>query len=157
MTSELRFLSPDDWETWRDVRLRSLLDSPDAFGSTYEREAAYDEAAWRQWVERANAVVAFEDGEPVACGGILVTDAQEALVIAMWVVPTHRGRGLSKAILDAVVGWARERDLPVVIGHNRANPVARAAYLSYGFVPTGESEPLREGSDAVCDVLRLAD
>ena len=151
----LRFLTSDDWIVWRDLRLRSLADSPDAYGSTLERESAYDESRWRTWVERANPVVAFEDSEPVACGGVIVTDAQEAMVIAMWVVPTYRGRGLSKGILDAVVGWAHERDLPIVIGHNRANPVARAAYLSYGFVPTGQSEPLREGSDAVCDVLRL--
>jgi len=157
MTTEPRFLEPDDWETWRDFRLRSLADSPDAYGSTYEREVGYDEPAWRAWVERANPVVAFDGETPVACGGVIVNDAGEAMVIAMWVVPMYRGRGLSKGILDAVVGWARERDLPVVIGHNRANPVARAAYLSYGFVPTGQSEPLREGSDAVCDVLRLAE
>lgn len=153
--ADLRFLTSDDWVLWRDVRLKSLADSPDAFGSTLERELTYDESRWREWVERSNAVVAFEDGKPVGCGGVIVTDTQEALVIAMWVVPTHRGRGLSKAILDALVGFAREHDLPVVIGHNRANPVARAAYLSYGFVPAGESYPLREGSDAVCDVLRL--
>jgi len=153
--ADLRFLVADDWELWRDLRLRSLADTPDAYGSTYEREVAYDETRWRDWVDTAHPVVIDEGGQLVACGGVLITDAQEALVIAMWVVPTHRGRGLSRAILDAVVGWARERDLPVVIGHNRANPVARAAYLSYGFVPTGESEPLREGSDAVCDVLRL--
>lgn len=148
------FLTADDWRLWRDVRLRSLSDAPDAYGSTYDREAAYDEAAWRAWVERAHPVVIGEES-PVACGGILVTDGGEALVIAMWVAPDHRGEGLSRAILDALVGWARERDLPVVIGHNRANPVAAAAYRSYGFVPTGESEPLRPGSDAVCDVLRL--
>ena len=151
----IHFLAADDWELWRDLRLRSLADTPDAYGSTYEREAAYDETRWRDWVDTAHPVIIDEGGEPVACGGVIVTDAQEAVVIALWVVPTHRGRGLSGAILDALVGWARERDLPVVIGHNRANPVARAAYLSYGFVPTGHSEPLREGSDAVCDVLRL--
>ena len=153
--AELRFLTAEDWETWRDIRLRSLADSPDAYGSTYDREVAYDEAGWRTWVERANAVIAFDGGTPVACGGVLVNDAGEALVIAMWVAPEHRGQGLSRVILDAVVGWGREHGLPLVIGHNRDNPVARAAYLSYGFVPTGESEPLRKGSDAVCDVLRL--
>ena len=155
MATALRFLTPDEWEAWRKIRLQSLADSPDAFGSTYGREATYDEAAWRTWVERANPVVAFEDGDPVACGGVLATDASEAMVIAMWVAPEHRGRGLSRLILDALVGWGREHGLPLVIGHNRDNPIARAAYLSYGFVPTGESEPLREGSDAVCDVLRL--
>ena len=38
---------PADWETWRDLRLRALRDSPSAFGSTYDREATYDKALWR--------------------------------------------------------------------------------------------------------------
>src|SRR6185312_1257132 len=37
----LHALAPDDWESFRDIRLRSLADSPDAFGSTWERERAF--------------------------------------------------------------------------------------------------------------------
>ena len=45
----VRATGPGDWELVRDVRLAALRDAPDAFASTYEREAAYTEEQWRGW------------------------------------------------------------------------------------------------------------
>ena len=47
--SEVRRIGPDDWELFRDIRLRSLADSPDAFGSTLERERAFRHAELRDF------------------------------------------------------------------------------------------------------------
>jgi len=35
----------EDWVAFREIRLRSLLDSPDAFGSTYGEESSQTERA----------------------------------------------------------------------------------------------------------------
>lgn len=43
----VRATGPGDWELVRDVRLAALRDAPDAFASTYQREAAYTEEQWR--------------------------------------------------------------------------------------------------------------
>ena len=154
MAYTLRTLSPDEWPTWRDIRLRALADTPDTFGSTLDLERTFGETEWRARLASPSVVV-LDDGAPVACGAAFRNRPGWAAVVAMWVEPGHRGRGLSRRVLDALVTWARAEGLDVEIGVNQANPGARAAYLSYGFVPTGECYPLREGSDQRCDTLVL--
>lgn len=157
MPVDLRRLAPDDWAGWRDIRLRALADTPDAFGSTLELERTFTEADWRSRLSGAT-VVASSGGEPVGCGAVFENRPGHAAVVAMWVEPAYRGQGLSRRILDDLVGWARERGLTVEIGVSRASPTAhaaRAAYESYGFVHTGRTHPLRPASPHTCDVLEL--
>jgi len=154
MRYTVRTLSPDEWPVWRDIRLRALADAPDAFGSTLELEQAFGEPEWRGRLASPSVVV-FDGDAAVACGAVFRNRPGRAAVVAMWVDPDYRGRGLSRQVLDALVGWARAEDLAVEIGVNQANPGARAAYLAYGFVPTGDCYPLREGSAQRCDTLVL--
>lgn len=149
-----RRIGPDDWEAWREIRLRSLAESPDAFGSTYDREIAFTEADWRERLAKGPRFLVVTDGVPVALGGGFPLP-HGFMVFGMWTDPAHRRRGHSWAVLDAVVGWARERDLPVELHVNLANPAARAAYEHYGFVATGELEPLRPGSEQRIELMRL--
>lgn len=152
--AELVWLSPDDWQEWRTIRLASLLDTPSAYGSTYEREAAFDEQDWRDRLTSPTVMVR-ESGVPVAIGGGFHPEPGVLHIIAMYVAPAHRGRGLSRLVLDALVGHARERGLSVQLSVNTDNEVARLGYLRYGFVPTGETTPLRDGSREVCAELVL--
>jgi predicted GNAT family acetyltransferase len=144
----LRRLGPDDWETFRDIRLRALADSPDAFGSTLERETGFTEADWR--TRLAGPVVLVEDPQPVAVGGSFDNDGI-CHVWGMWTDPAHRGRGHARRILDALLPPGEDAQLDV----NVANPAARAAYERYGFVGTGSLEPLRPGSEQRIELLVL--
>jgi predicted GNAT family acetyltransferase len=138
--AELRRLGPDDWEAFRDIRLRSLAGEPDAFGSTLQREEAFTEGDWRRRL--TGPVYAVLDPEPVAVGGLFDHDGVQH-VWGMWTDPGHRGRGHARRILDALIAPGTEAVLDV----NLANAGARAAYEHYGFVGTGTFEPLRPGSD----------
>ncbi len=151
--SELRRLGPDDWEVLRDIRLRALAESPDAFGSTLDREREFDEKEWRRRLVRPVYAVLVDD-RPVAMAGAF-TDEGRVQVWGMWTDPEHRGRGHARALLDALVGGAVAEGRPVTLHVNTANPVARAAYEHYGFVATGELEPLRPGSEQRIELMRL--
>jgi predicted GNAT family acetyltransferase len=151
--TELRRLEPDDWEVLRDVRLRALADSPDAFGSTLEREQPFPEKEWRRRLVRPVFVV-LDGDRPVAMAGAF-TDGGRVQVWGMWTDPEHRGRGHARALLDALLGDAVANGTPVGLHVNTANPVARAVYEKYGFVATGELEPLRPGSDQQIESMRL--
>ena len=67
-------------------------------------------------------------------------------VVAMWVDPAARGRGIAHLLLDAIDGWARERGLRLHLDVATGNAVARRSYERYGFVATGETRPIRDGS-----------
>lgn len=139
--AEVRLLAPDDWQDYRDIRLRALADSPDAFASTLARESTFDEGDWRLRLSQ-RVVVVLTDGEPVSVGGLFVDPDGQAWLWGMWTDPGHRRRGHARRVMAAVVPEDRSVRLDV----NLANSAARAAYERYGFVSTGELEPLRPGS-----------
>ena len=148
----VRLAGPDDWATWRDLRLRALEDSPSAFGSTYAREAAFDEADWRDRLRPDEptdvAVLAYRDGVPVGTGAGFGDLPGFVHVVAMWTDPAHRGRGVGAAVLAALAEWAEDHGFRLHLDVNTSNTGARALYERSGYVPTGETRPLREGSDA---------
>ncbi len=146
--SEPRRLEPDDWESFREIRLRSLADSPDAFGSTLEREQAFSESDWRQRV--SGPVYVVEDPTPVAIGGLFDNDGV-GQIWGMWTDPDHRGRGHARGILDVLTPLMPEIQLHV----NLTNSAARATYERYGFVGSGTFEPLRPGSDQQMELMVL--
>jgi ribosomal protein S18 acetylase RimI-like enzyme len=146
--TEVRRLGPDDWDAFREIRLRSLADSPDAFGSTLDREQEFTEEDWRRRLR--GPVYAVTDPGPVAVGGLFDKDGVFH-VWGMWTDPAHRGRGHARRILDALIA----PDADAVLDVNVTNAPARAAYERYGFVATGRFEPLRPGSDQRMERLVL--
>jgi GNAT superfamily N-acetyltransferase len=163
MTSVER-LGEEDWVAFREIRLRSLLDSPDAFGSTFGEESSQVEHAWRDWAAGRwrggdAAVFAVKDGDTAfagtATGAEYEAEPGVAYVYAMWVAPDARGTGLGRALVEAVADWARGRGCDrLVLNVTETNEVARRFYAACGFAETGVREPLREGSDQ--DVLVLS-
>ncbi|MCE1179774.1 MAG: GNAT family N-acetyltransferase [Micrococcales bacterium] len=61
----VRQLADDEWELYREVRLASLKESPDAFADTYEHEEGLGEEVWHDRMRRCRRFVA-EDGKEIA-------------------------------------------------------------------------------------------
>ena len=150
----VRVLRADEWRTWRDIRLRSLADAPEAFGSTLAREQGFTEIDWHRWLTGV-AVLATVDGVPAALGGGFRVRDGWMQVVAMWTDPAYRRRGLAVHVLDVVVAAARSEGRRLVLDVAHGNSAARTAYERFGFVATGESEPIREGTTARADLMVL--
>ncbi len=140
---DLQVLTPDDWPTWRELRLRALADAPYAFGSTLAdwRGEGDQETRWRHRLSLAGShnLVALLDGVPVGMATGVPVGEGSAAVISMWVAPEARGRGVGGRLLDAIADWARAfgaRDVRLAVVED--NEPAAALYQRKGFKFTGE-------------------
>ena len=54
-------LAPDEWSRLRDIRLRSLVENPEAFGASHETLSKFSESQWRNEFKDLTHLVAFTD------------------------------------------------------------------------------------------------
>ena len=159
----------DDWQALRDIRLEALRDAPSAFGSSYEREAAFGEPDWLRRIARGGNFLAFtrevsasevsasevSASEPAGLIGGYPETADIVELVSMYVRPKARGRGVGEALVAAVFAWAQARDAKTVhLWVTESNDPARALYERCGFSPTGERQPLP--SDPSLDEIAMA-
>jgi ribosomal protein S18 acetylase RimI-like enzyme len=160
----VRPFAADEWPAYRDLRIRALADSPDAFGTTLDDALMRREAFW---IERLASGVASEWDLPLvaqegdelaglAWGTIDPSATGTAHVLQMWVAPRGRGLGCGRMLLDAIMAWAREAGArSVVLSVTRGNTPAMRLYSRAGFQPFGDPEPLRPGSPLLAQPMRL--
>ena len=137
---DIKRLAADEGLRLRTIRLRALVDAPDAFGTIYDEAAAQPLDSWTAQLQEIATFVAVVNGEDVG----LVRGARDDLqpntawLISMWVSPEVRGQGVGETLIDAVVEWARvsgaRRVLLDVGDHNQP---AIALYARKGFEPNG--------------------
>ena len=137
----VRRAADGDQAALRALRIGALTESPDAFGSTLDRELARTDADWQRWFAPGSvAFIATGAGADVGLVAGAHDSADPAVVqlMAMWVDPERRGSGAADALVAALLAWAaaegaREVRLQVVENNQRA----RSFYQRQGFRPTG--------------------
>jgi GNAT superfamily N-acetyltransferase len=156
-TITVRRLAPDDWATWRDIRLVALADAPYAFGSSLARERGLTEAEWRGRLAPEHGVTAVATlGERVvgAIGGYTPPGAAAVLLIAMWAHPDVRGRGVGDLLVREVLAWAGENGWSQVrLRVADGNAPARRLFERHGFVPTGQRDALESNPNVYTETL----
>ncbi len=140
---ELRVLTPDDWQRWRELRLAALAEAPHAFGSTlasWQGEGDREER-WRARLSIPGScnLIALLGGQPAGMVSGVPAGDGAAELISMWVSPDARGRGVGDALVAAVAQWARQLPAEVLrLAVADGNEPAAALYRRHGFAPTGE-------------------
>lgn len=157
---DIRRLDPEEWSTYRAVRLAALRDAPEAFGGTYAHSAAYDERRWRDWCAQPSWF-AFNDGEPVGMVRVAQLDGDRnpsfPELISMWVAPRSRGTAAATGLVRHVLDWAREeRHDGVTLRVIETNSRARSFYERVGFVDDGSRHILPDGRSEIGMTLEFA-
>ena len=158
-TVEIRQLMADDVEAMRDLRLGGLESDPRAFGETAGEFRAVPVGLLVERLENGGGrerfvLGAFEGSHLVGMTGfyreLRAPRQHKAQIWGVYVRPSHRGRGVGRALLTAVVEKARTvaglRLLQLSV--SMTQQPARALYLSLGFRSWGmEPEALHAGGE----------
>ena len=146
MTLTVHRVTPDDWESHRDLRLEMLQAAPDAFFTQYADVAELDEDAWRGRIATQCHFQARLDDDPVGSVGVWddpETPQDASTLVAMYVAPRARGAGVGERLVDAVLAEAAVRGRArVVLEVTEGNDPAIGLYRRMGFDFDGTQHPL---------------
>jgi len=142
---DVRTAGPSDVEDWSRLRVALMVSEelidPGGDASALQRSIA-DWLRERLDSPSFGAFVAVLDGRVVGSGGISLYDnppgpgpaTREAYVMSMYTEPDLRGRGVARAVLAALLDFARQAG---GVGRVwlRASAMGRPMYLRAGFEP----------------------
>jgi ribosomal protein S18 acetylase RimI-like enzyme len=161
----VRRLAEEDVQDYRQIRLSALRTTPDAFGSTYDAEAARSDEQHAGRLATSVVFGAYAGDEIVGVVGCKRYDnareLHKAFLWGFYVEPAHRRCGVASGLLTASLRAAPdgvEQILLTVVADNRP---AIALYEQFGFRPYGiEPRSLASSGtyvDEMLMVLFLAD
>lgn len=157
----VRLLDEEHWSEYKDVRLRALTESPEAFVASAQEETDYPEDRWRDRMNRSRRLLAEREDTVVGVASV----GQERYVeegvgelFGLWVAPEQRGAGVARRLLEAAAQQARNDEMKHLVywvGTDNGRAVAFAS--SFGFRPTDSRRPMRiRGVDADEDAQETA-
>jgi GNAT superfamily N-acetyltransferase len=152
---EVTRIKADEWPVLRELRLRSLLDAPEAFGQRYENAESEPESEWRS-AARASAAgdrrawfLARADDPAATEIGLVQARRRppsDCLVFSMWVAPEARRGGVGKELIESVATWARGwGGTRIVLWVFGANEGALRFYERLGFTVQSDGADAESG------------
>lgn len=136
-------LNADQWEIYRDIRLKGLQEDPQAFGRSYDEEIKYDKEKWVQRTGGEYTRVAMENGEAIGTMSAYVAEqngAKVAHIVGVFVAKKARGRGVGSKLLAEILKKLKENpDIKKVeLSVNKDQVSAVGLYEKFGFKIIGE-------------------
>ena len=152
-----RRATKSDVALFREVRLKALQESPEAFGSTYESAVQRDQGSWEEqlWTTTdggdRNTQFAFEDDQCVGLAALYrEPDAHSGDVLMMWVDSKFRGTTAATSLVDNLLSWAKESGISTVsLVVTDTNARAIKFYENQGFHDTGEKVEVDSGRNLI--------
>ncbi|MBX3010924.1 MAG: GNAT family N-acetyltransferase [Caldilineaceae bacterium] len=161
MNTEIRVLTEADAAPYQALRLRSLQEHPEAFGSAYADEVGRSIAMIQERLQASEhrfTLGACQDNRLVGIvsfgRSLGVKVCHRGGVGGMYVAPEAQGQGLGKQLLTELIRRAHlmagleEIILAVTVG----NGAARSIYLAAGFAPAYVEERYIKVADRYYDI-----
>ncbi|MBW3114575.1 GNAT family N-acetyltransferase [Bacillus sp. MCCB 382] len=155
---EIILLNETHAEDYWSLRLEMLKQSPESFGSSYEealkRKNPIERIAERLSYEGSYTFGCFSGNQLVGTVTMVREEGlkmnHKASIYAMYVTPSHRGKGLARGLMEAAVNLAKKTNgiEQLLITVVTTNQTARGLYHSCGFKPYGtEKRALKQNGE----------
>ncbi|CAD2081817.1 GNAT family N-acetyltransferase [Jeotgalicoccus coquinae] len=110
----VRVLTEEDVNDFRELRLKGLKTDSSAFGSTYERENNFTTEKFRQRLESSDSkfVVGGFCDEKLVCIATFIRnsgqkDKHKSMLVGMYCEKEYRGTGIAKGVVELILEKAR--------------------------------------------------
>lgn len=155
----IRILTPEDAEKYKQIRIEALQYHPDAFAVSYEEEKDRPVEVYQERLGSNNAVTigAFEENQLVGTVTLFREGytklSHKVNLVAMYVDPRNRGLGIGKSLVTSAIKKAMEMNgieqinLTVV----SSNVSAKSLYSSLGFTVFGTEKRALKMGDTYLD------
>jgi RimJ/RimL family protein N-acetyltransferase len=156
----VRRLSSQEADAFRSIRLESLQQDPEAFGSTFETELNESRKNFLERFDRSTLFGGFVGANLMAIVGFYHLEGpkigHKAVLWGMYVRPEARGTGLATALIGSLIEHAREHVEQIQLTVVSSNPRARRFYQRMGFSEYGlEKKALRYNGVYFDEVLMV--
>lgn len=155
---KIRATEERDWVILKEIRLAALLDTPTAFGVSYQTAITNSDEQWKQRASSETQPkfwLAFKDDNAIGMIGAGVDQTERYNLIAMWVEPKSRGLGVAEHLVNAVKSDAINRGFnQVFLGVSLDNLRASQFYRKQGFFFIGEEQPLASHPDVQVQTMK---
>ena len=146
----IRRLIPTDLAAYRQIRLESLKNDPDNYGSTFEEESKSPKLVFEKYILEqtpGNRMFGAFDGDTlVGISGFFGDTRQRVLhrakVTQVYLDPSYRGHGIAKRLLTHLIEEAFKIESleSLQLEAVDSNKTAVGLYESLGFVSYGRFE-----------------
>ena len=105
--------------------------------------STYQDSGGQFWVLEHDRLIA-------GCIGVTIEDAERCELHRLYLLPSHRGRGFGRELIETVVSWCRDNGRrELCLWSDIRFEAAREVYIRCGFSPSQETraiDPVNPGS-----------
>jgi ribosomal protein S18 acetylase RimI-like enzyme len=152
----IKKLTVEDADKYREIRLKGLETDPQSFGSTYEEEAIKDEEYWKERLlnPKRTFYVAEEGDKFISTATSNNYDENIWSIQAVYTLPEFRGKGLSETLIRKLIDEAGQKGAKLItLGVNQKNSNAISLYEKLGFKIVREK--IKEAKDGDRDYFHM--
>lgn len=131
-------LTADDFLIYKQIRLESLLQDHNAFGSTYEYDSIQADDYWKNALNSYHIFAIFDGDKVIGCAGLDIDSMERfkhnSKLWGVYISKAYRGKGMASILIDAIIKYAREKNiLQIYLSCMQANADAVEFYKRIGF------------------------